>query len=66
MSIVGNMAGCYSQMGKTFVLVDNEGNELTGIVVDNVTVFTATADDILKGKTAGTEDGVVTGTHECE
>jgi hypothetical protein len=65
MKIVGNMVGCYSPMGKTFILEDEDGNEITGIVVDQETVFTATASDIVKGKVAGTDDGVVVGTHEC-
>ena len=66
MSIVGNMVGCYSPIGKTFVLVDENNNEITGIVVDAETVFTATASDIAEGKTAGTESGVTVGTHVCE
>lgn len=65
MKIVGNMVGCYSPMGKTFILEDENGNEFTGIVVDQEVVFTATAADIVKGKVAGTDDGVVIGTHEC-
>ena len=65
MKIVGNMVGCYSPMGKTFILEDENGNELTGIVVDQEVVFTATAADIIKGKVAGTDDGVTVGTHEC-
>lgn len=65
MKIVGNMVGCYSPMGKTFILEDENGNELTGIVVDQEVIFTATASDIVKGKVAGTDDGVVIGTHEC-
>jgi hypothetical protein len=65
MKIVGNMVGCYSQIGKTFIIEDENGNEITGIVVDQETVFTATAADIVKGKVAGTDDGVVVGTHEC-
>lgn len=65
MSIIGNMVGCYSPMGKTFIIEDENGNEITGIVVDQETIFTATAADIVKGKVAGTEDGVVVGTHEC-
>lgn len=65
MKIIGNMIGCYSPIGKTFIIEDENGNEVTGIVVEQKTVFTATAADITKGKTAGTEDGVVVGTHEC-
>ena len=65
MSISGNLVGAYSQTGKTFIIVDEEGNEYTGIVVGKEIVFTATVDDIVEGKTAGTEDGVVVGTHRC-
>lgn len=65
MKIVGNMVGCYSPMGKTFIIEDENGNQVTGIVVEQETILTATAADIVKGKTAGTEDGIVTGTHEC-
>ena len=65
MKLVGNMVGAYSPMGKTFVIVDENNSEFTGIVVDQETVFTATAADIVAGKTAGTEEGVTTGTHSC-
>jgi hypothetical protein len=65
MKIIGNMVGCYSPMGKTFIIQDDNGNEFTGIVVDQETIFTATAEDIKCGKVAGTDDGVVIGTHEC-
>lgn len=65
MSIIGNIVGCYSPIGKTFIIEDTDGNSITGIVVDEETVFTATAADIVSGKIAGTEDGVVTGTHVC-
>lgn len=65
MKIVGNMIGCYSPIGKTFIIEDESGNEITGIIVDQETVFTATAADIVAGKIAGTDDGVVVGTHEC-
>lgn len=65
MKVIGNMVGCYSPMGKTFILEDKNGNEIAGIVVDQEVVFTATAADIIKGKVAGTDDGVTIGTHEC-
>lgn len=65
MKIVGNMVGCYSPMGKTFIIEDENGNQITGVVVEQKTILTATAADIVKGKIAGTEDGIVTGTHEC-
>lgn len=66
MTIIGNMVGCYSPMGKTFTLVDEDNNEFTGVVVDQETVLTATAADIVAGKVAATDEGVVTGTHACE
>ena len=65
MKVVGNMIGCYSPIGKTFIIEDENGNEITGIVVDQEVVFTATAADVVKGKVAGTDDGVVIGTHKC-
>ena len=65
MKIVGKMVGCYSPIGKSFIIEDENGNAVTGIIVSQETVFTATASDIVKGKVAGTDDGVVVGTHEC-
>ena len=65
MKITGRMVGCYSPLGKSFIIEDENGNTLNGIVVDQETVLTATAADIIAGKTAGTEDGIVVGTHEC-
>lgn len=65
MKIVGNMVGCYSPMGKSFILVDEIGNEVTGIVVGQETVFTAVDSDVVKGKVYGSNHGVSTGTLEC-
>lgn len=62
MNIVGNMAGCYSPIGKTFVITDENGVELTGVVTENVVVFDANPKtDIREGKVAATSDGIVTG-----
>lgn len=61
-NVVGGGAGC----GKTFLLEDENGNQMTGVVVDELTIFTATAEDIKLGKVAATDSGVVTGTHVCE
>ena len=66
MKIIGNMAGCYSPMGKTFIIEDEDGNQLTGVVVDSLTIFDATESDIKVGKVAAADSGVVTGTHVCE
>ena len=65
MRITGNMVGCYSPMGKSFIFEDENGNEIVGVVVNQETIMTATSSDILAGKTAGTEEGIVVGTHEC-
>ena len=62
--ISGNMVGTYSQIGKTFILVDGNGNELTGVVVDSETVFTAVDSDVIKGKVYASNNGVSTGTLE--
>lgn len=62
MSISGNLIGSYSPIGNTFVIVDENGNEITGVCVDNPVVFTANAsEDIREGKVAATDVGVVTG-----
>ena len=62
--IYGNMVGGTAPI-KTMKIIDEDGNELIGIVVGEETIFTATKEDIVKGKIAGTDDGVVVGTHEC-
>lgn len=64
--ICGNLVGGVVGYGKTFVLVDENNNELTGVVVDSEVIFTATPEDIKLGKVAAIDSGVVTGTHVCE
>lgn len=67
MSIIyGNLVGGIVGYGKTFILVDENNNEITGVLVDELTVFDATAEDIALGKTAATDSGIVIGTHICE
>ena len=62
MSVInGTPVGSYSHLGKTFTLVDDNGTELVGVITDNETVFTATADDIKIGKIAATDEGVTEG-----
>ena len=63
--ICGNIIGGFAPL-KTIVLVDENNNELIGTVVENVTMFDATADDIKLGKVAATDSGIVTGTHVCD
>lgn len=48
----------------TYILVDENGNEIPAVYVDSELVFTATENDIRKGTTAVTNDGVVEGTKE--
>lgn len=60
--ISGNMVGSYSQMGKTFILLDENGNEITGVVVDQETIFTAGDNDVREGMIYASDDGVSTGT----
>lgn len=64
MSITGNFVGSYSQMGKTFILVDEDGNEMTGVVVDQETVFTAGDNDVREGMVYASDSGVSTGTKD--
>lgn len=48
----------------TIILVDEDGNSVTAVLVDEETVFNATANDIREGKVAATEEGVTVGTKE--
>lgn len=54
--------GKLEEEAQTYILQDEDGNEVTAVFVENETVFDATADDIRLGKTAATGDGVVVGT----
>lgn len=60
--ISGNMVGSYSSLGKTFILQDEDGNEITGVVVDSEVIFTATDADVRAGKVYASNDGVSVGT----
>lgn len=60
--ISGNMVGSYSQIGKTFILTDENGVELTGVVVDQETIFTAGDNDVREGMVYASDCGVSTGT----
>ena len=62
--ISGNMVGSYSQMGKTLVLVDEGGNEFTGVIVDQETIFTAGDNDVREGMVYASDSGVSTGTKD--
>lgn len=60
--IYGNPIG--TNVDKTFIIQDADGNEFVGVLVDKEVIFTADANDIRIGKVAATQNGVVTGTKE--
>lgn len=60
--IVGDMAGCYSPLGKTFILTDEEGTEITGVVTEQEQVFSATDNDVREGSIYASDYGVSIGT----
>lgn len=62
--ISGNMVGSYSQLGRTFILTDENGNEITGVCVDNPVVFTAGDNDVREGMIYASDSGVSTGNKE--
>lgn len=67
MSIIcGNLVGGIVACGKTFILVDENNNEIPAVVVDERMIFDATAEDLKFGKVAASDSGVITGTHVCE
>jgi hypothetical protein len=66
MIIVGNMVGCYSMLGKTIIIEDETGEELVAVVVDKQTIFTATDEDVKKGKVYASDEGVSVGTLEIK
>jgi hypothetical protein len=49
---------------KTYILMDEDGNEIPAVLVDEPVEITATANDIRIGTTAVTGDGVTVGTKE--
>ncbi len=66
----GNLKGSMSApkiIGDTetvFILEDEAGTEVVGVLVDEVTAFDATENDIRTGKVAVTDSGVTVGTKE--
>lgn len=63
--INGNAVGGIVGYGKTFILTDENGNELTGVVTGEEVIFTADpVKDIRAGKVAATDAGVVTGSKD--
>lgn len=54
----------YDPEDKTFILVDERGNEIPAVLTDEEVDLTATPNDIREGVIAVTDDGVVEGTKE--
>ena len=61
MAIFGNMVGGAAPL-KTLKLVDSNGSELLGVVVDQETIFTAGDNDVREGMVYASDEGVSTGT----
>lgn len=61
--IYGNSVGGVGRE-RTYILVDEEGNEVPAVVVSQEVVFDAVENDIRIGKVAATANGVTTGTKE--
>jgi hypothetical protein len=59
--ISGNMVGSYSQIGKTLIIEDENGAQLTGVITENTVVFDATPNDVREGKTYAGDDGIQVG-----
>ena len=59
--ISGNMVGTYSQIGKTLILIDEDGYEIPGVIVDQETLFNVTVEDVKLGKTFAGSEGVQIG-----
>lgn len=59
--INGNMVGGTAPI-KTVKIVDENGNEILGVVTESEVVFTATDNDVREGMVYASNDGVSTGT----
>ena len=61
--ILGNAIGAFG-FPKTYILNDENGNELIGVYVESETVFTATDNDVREGMVYASDSGVSTGTKD--
>lgn len=61
--ILGNAVGAFG-FPKTYILIDENGNELTGVYVESETIFTATDNDVRKGMVYASDVGVSIGTND--
>lgn len=55
------MGTVFDDRAQTYILTDEDGNELQGVFVEDAVVFDATPNDIRIGKTAVTDSGAVVG-----
>ena len=60
--IDGNAVGGIIGYGKTFIIEDENGNEVVGVVTDSVVVFDATDNDVREGITYASDGGISVGT----
>lgn len=58
--ILGNATGGFG-FPRTYILTDNNGNELTGVYVESETIFTATDNDVREGMVYASDSGVSVG-----
>lgn len=63
MGFYGNPSGGFG-MPKTIILTDDNGDEITGVVVDSQVIFTATDNDVREGLVYASDGGVSTGTKD--
>lgn len=59
---VGPVSYVIDETANTYILEDDFGNEIVGVLVDEETIFDARANDIRLGKVAVTDEGVTEGT----
>lgn len=58
--ILGNATGGFG-FPRTYIIADENGNEVTGVYVDSETIFTATDNDVREGMVYASDSGVSTG-----
>lgn len=58
----GGSGDCDCEETQSYILIDEEGNEIPAVLVSEETVFNATANDIREGMVAATDNGVTIGT----
>ena len=64
MTISSGLVGSYSQLGKTFIFADEDGNELTGVITEQVTILNVTDGDVRKGVIYAGDEGIRVGALE--